>query len=60
MSFLTITSSDIGKILAWVVLAGFGITTFVFVYLFIPETKDKSLEAIIALFEKKSSSNKLV
>jgi SP family myo-inositol transporter-like MFS transporter 13 len=51
MTFLTITSTDVGLVLAWDMLAAFAIATWVWVYFLLPETKGKTLEEVLKLFK---------
>jgi hypothetical protein len=37
--FLTITSTDAGKVYAYLILAGFASSAWFFIYFFVPETK---------------------
>jgi SP family myo-inositol transporter-like MFS transporter 13 len=50
MTFLSIMSTNPGMVLAWIVLAMFGVATMFWVWHLIPETKGKKLEDILELF----------
>jgi SP family myo-inositol transporter-like MFS transporter 13 len=50
MTFLTLTSTNIGLILAWDILAGFAVGAWFWVYYLLPETKGLALEEVMELF----------
>lgn len=42
-TFLTIMSTDIGKIVAFILLAGFALSAFIFIYYLVPETNNRPI-----------------
>ena len=52
MSFLSLTSSNLGQVLAWATYCFFGVVTWVFVYALLPETKGRSLDSILKQFRR--------
>jgi len=42
--FLTITSSNAGKVYAYIILAGFSVAAWIFIYFMLPETAEKSIQ----------------
>ena len=60
MIFLGITESVGGKIASCAIMCGCCLLTFILVYYFVPETKDKSNEECILLFQKGSNSKKKI
>jgi len=48
--FLTATSSEVGKVVSYLVLALFAVLAWIFVYTCVPETKGKSLQDCVDLF----------
>jgi len=50
MTFLSVTESGPGQVVAWLVYAGFGVVGWVWVLLLLPETKGRSLPEILLLF----------
>jgi SP family myo-inositol transporter-like MFS transporter 13 len=50
MAFLSLTTSNVGLILAWDILAGFAVGTWFWVYYLLPETKGLTLEEVMELF----------
>jgi hypothetical protein len=59
MIFLAIIETSLGEVIIWAVLALFACITFIFVYFLLPETKGRSLEDVLELFENKKGSLKL-
>ena len=51
MTFLTATSLPAGAVLIWAVYSGFGVMAWLLVYYSLPETKGRSLETILQLFQ---------
>lgn len=51
MSFLSLTSSSLGQVLAWATYCFFGVVTWVFVYTLLPETKGRTLDSILKQFK---------
>jgi SP family myo-inositol transporter-like MFS transporter 13 len=47
MTFLSIMSTNPGMVLAWVILAAFGLATMCWVWNYVPETKGKKLEDVL-------------
>ena len=53
MSFSFLSLGDaVGPTISFIIMAGFGVTGFVFLFLMVPETKGKKLEEIESLFKK--------
>lgn len=50
MTFLSLTTTNIGLVLAWDILAGFSVVTWLWVYFLLPETKGLSLEELLDIF----------
>ena len=48
--FLTTTSSPLGRVLTYLVIAGFCMAAFAFIYMLLPETRGRSVEEIVQLF----------
>jgi len=42
-TFLSIMSTDVGKVVAFVLLAMFGVGGFIFIYFLLPETNDRPI-----------------
>lgn len=55
MSFLSLTSFDLGEVAVWVILAIFSFLTWLMIYKYLPETKGYNLEEILNLFKKTES-----
>lgn len=53
LTFATVISFRVGNILVWIFLAGFGVLSWFWVYILLPETKGKSLEEILCMFDTK-------
>mmetsp|Transcript_6261 Transcript_6261/g.6151 ORF Transcript_6261/g.6151 Transcript_6261/m.6151 type:complete len:300 (+) Transcript_6261:522-1421(+) len=51
MTFASAISFAAGRVGVWVVLAGFGVLSWFWVYRLLPETKGKSLEEILIMFQ---------
>lgn len=48
--FLTATSTSTGKVTAYLLIAGFCLAAWIFIYKWVPETKGKSLRECTELF----------
>jgi len=57
MSFLSLTSFDLGEVGVWVLLAFFSAMTWIMIYKYLPETKGYSLEEILSLFNKEKKES---
>ncbi|CAG9317949.1 unnamed protein product [Blepharisma stoltei] len=51
MTFASAISFDAGRVGIWIILAGFGVISWFWVYKLLPETKGKSLEEILTIFQ---------
>ena len=51
--FLTTTGSSLGKVLTYAIIAFFCLTAFAFIYVMLPETKEKPLNEIVDMFLSK-------
>jgi MFS family permease len=59
MTFLTLTSTPVGQVVAWLILAMFAAGTIAWVYFLLPETMGKKLEDVILLFEGPTTTSRL-
>ena len=51
--FLSTTATDTGKVASYSVIAVFCVLAFIFIFFLLPETKEKSLDEIVMLFNPK-------